>query len=282
MRLVIFDLDDTLVVEQASAEAAFLETCELAKARYGIDPQTLHSTVRETCRTFWHRSPARAYCLAIGISSWEGLWARFAGNDENLELLRDWAPTYRRNSWYEALRKHGVDDETFAVRLAEEFAANRSKRHVVYDDVPAVLKSLKQSYGLGLLTNGVPDMQREKIDAAGIGVYFDEIVISGEVGVGKPNPQIYEIILSRFGVPPNEAVMIGDSLRSDVKGAQAVGVKAVWLNRLKESRDDTIIPDFEVSNLKELKEAFEQSASPGVEPAVRLTRQRALPSGRRE
>ena len=77
MKALIFDLDDTLVVEEASAEAAFLETCELAKVRYGINPQDLHATLRQTCRNLWHDSPARAYCLEIGISSWEGLWARF-------------------------------------------------------------------------------------------------------------------------------------------------------------------------------------------------------------
>jgi putative hydrolase of the HAD superfamily len=50
IKALIFDLDDTLVVEQASAEAAFLETCELAKTKYGINPQELNITVRNICR----------------------------------------------------------------------------------------------------------------------------------------------------------------------------------------------------------------------------------------
>jgi putative hydrolase of the HAD superfamily len=256
MKALIFDLDDTLVVEKASAEAAFLETCELARARYGIEPGQLHAAVRRTCRDIWHKSPARAYCVEIGISSWEGMWARFEGPDENLRILRDWGPSYRKNSWYEALREHGVEDADFAAELAAAFRANRCKRHIVYGDVRLALEQCRQSYRLGMLTNGAPDLQRHKIDAAAIGEYFDAIVISGEVGVGKPNARIYGIMLSRLGVTADDVVMIGNSLKSDVQGAQAVGIRAVWVNRAGESRDGNIVPDLEVSNLAELSETL--------------------------
>ena len=95
IKALIFDLDDTLVVEQASAEAAFIETCELVKIKYGINPHKLHNTVRDSCRKIWHQSPARQYCLDIGISSWEGLWAKFIGKNSELQILQKWAPTYR-------------------------------------------------------------------------------------------------------------------------------------------------------------------------------------------
>ena len=172
MKALVFDMDDTLVVEEASAEAAFLETCELARVRYGMDPRDLHATLRETCRSFWHQAPARAYCLEIGISSWEALWARFLGEDENLRVLREWAPSYRQNSWYHALRSHAVDDQEFAGKLALAFSENRRKRHIVYDDVKPVLEALSRVFRLGLLSNGVPDVQREKIEGSGIGEYF--------------------------------------------------------------------------------------------------------------
>ena len=256
MKVLIFDMDDTLVVEKASAEAAFLETCEVARARYGIDARALHATVRETCRALWHRSPTHAYCRKVGISSWEGLWARFKGDDNNLRVLREWAPRYRRNSWYQALTKHGVDDAKFALELAEAFPGNRRKLHIVYDDVRPTLERLGKSYQLALLSNGAPDLQREKIEGARVGQYFEQIVISGEVGIGKPDARIYHLVLSRFDVTAGEAMMIGDSLRSDVQGAQAVGMKAVWLNRSGRTRDDTVVPDVEVSDLYQLKEAL--------------------------
>ena len=254
VRALVFDLDDTLVVEEASAEAAFLQTCELAKSRYGLDPAALHATLRETARSIWHNAPARAYCVEIGISSWEGLWARFPGRDEHLKTLRAWAPTYRLRSWHTALRRHGVDDQAFATELAETFPTHRRKLHVVYDDVRAALEHLGRSFRLGLHTNGAPGLQREKIEGAGIARYFDAIVISGDVGVGKPNPRIYEIVLSQLKTAPHQAVMIGNSLTSDVAGPQRVGMKAVWVNRAGRPANDSIVPDFEVSGLDELRQ----------------------------
>ncbi|MGD0915402.1 MAG: HAD family hydrolase [Thermodesulfobacteriota bacterium] len=256
MRAIIFDLDDTLIVEEGSAEAAFLETCAMAESRFGVACRDLYDTIRETCRALWHHSPARAYCLQVGISSWEGLWATFEGNDENLRILHDWGPIYRRDSWTMALRKHGVGDEGFALELAEAFPRNRRKRHAVYDDVSPALEALKASFQLALLTNGTPDLQWEKIAGAGIRGYFDEIVVSGEVGFGKPDARIFRIMLSRLGVAAEETVMVGNSLKSDVGGAQAVGMKAVWINRTRKAQSNNIVPDLEVSSLGELLQAF--------------------------
>jgi putative hydrolase of the HAD superfamily len=258
-KALVFDMDDTLIAEEASAEAAFLGTCELAQARYGIEPRELHATVRQICRRFWHAAPVRAYCIEIGISSWEALWARFEGPGEPLKVLREWAPRYRRNSWHEALQHHGVNDLKFAAELAEVFPRNRRKLHDVYADVRPTLEHFRQLLRLGLLTNGASDLQREKLASAGIADYFDQVVISGDLGVGKPDPRIYEAILSRLGVTAPEAVMIGNSLESDIRGAQAVGMKAIWLNRAGTPRDDAVVPDAEVRSLTELR----QLSSPG-------------------
>jgi len=92
LKALVFDLDDTLVVEEASAEAALLQTCEIARLRHGIEPRELYASIRQACRRLWRQAPVRAYCIDIGVSSWEALWARFEGDDENLRILSDWAP----------------------------------------------------------------------------------------------------------------------------------------------------------------------------------------------
>jgi putative hydrolase of the HAD superfamily len=107
-------------------------------------------------------------------------------------------------------------------------------------------------FPLALCTNGVPDLQREKIDATGIAKYFTEIVISGEVGYGKPSRDIYELVLSRLGARQEFTWNIGDSLERDIQGAKALGIKTVWVNRHGLPRDESIVPDIEVSNLKQL------------------------------
>jgi len=254
MEALIFDLDDTLVVDEVSATTAFLKTCLFAQAHIGINLPGFQATIQEVCRSFWHQSPAREYCLRIGISSWEGLWAGFSGADENLRILREWAPTYRKLSWLTTLQKFGIDDEAFALKLADQYILFRQELHVVYRDVVPTLEKLKASYQMGLLTNGAPDLQRRKIEGAGIGVYFDEIVISGEIGIGKPDSRIFERMLSLLDVTPDSALVVGDSLETDVQGAHEAGIKAVWVNRSEKTKDDSIVPDLMVKNLEELIE----------------------------
>jgi putative hydrolase of the HAD superfamily len=250
MKALIFDLDDTLVVEKAAAATAFLATCELAAERYDLDPQALHTTVRETCRKLWHHHcPARGYAIEIGISSWEALWSRFEGDNENLAALRAWASDYRRDSWHHALQAHGVEDIDLAHELAEAYPAHRRQHHIVYDDVHSALLAFRRTYRLALLTNGASDLQREKIAGTGIGGYFEEILVAGDIGVAKPHPRIFETLLARLGVEPSEAAMLGDSQSRDIQGAQAVGMKAIWVNRTGTLRRESIIPDLEVTTL---------------------------------
>jgi len=219
IRNIFFDLDDTLVIEEDSADAAFLATCERAHEKHGIDPKALHQTVRYHARELWRASETITYCRAIGISSWEGLWALFLGNDPNLKSLRAWAPTYRREAWSRALADHGVNDSVFAEQLSAIFWLERRSRHVVFSDVEDNLRNLRENYRLALVTNGTPDLQREKIQGANLAQFFDTILISGEVGTGKPNYRIFELALEALGALPSETVMVGDSLTRDILGA---------------------------------------------------------------
>lgn len=258
MEALIFDLDDTLVTDEAAATTAFLKTCLFAQAHYGINLPGFQVTIRDTCRKYWHLSPAREYCVKVGISSWEGLWASFDGVGKNLGILRQWALTYRRLSWSTTLQHFKIDDEPFALRLAEEYISSRGELNVVYHDVLPVLESLKLHYKLGLLTNGAPDLQRRKIAESGLDKYFDAVVVSGEFGVGKPDPSVFEWMLSLLRVKPEHALMIGDSLKKDIDGACAVGLKTAWLNRMGKELDRTNIPDYVIDNLYDLRTILEK------------------------
>jgi putative hydrolase of the HAD superfamily len=143
---LIFDLDDTLIVEEASAEAAFIEAGELARARYGLNPEALHKTLRKACRELWYAFPSHPYCKRIGISSWEGMWAEFTGPDPELKPLREWAPTYRALSWRAALLSQGVDDPDLATEMAETFPILRRQMHVVFPGVIQALEQLAHNY----------------------------------------------------------------------------------------------------------------------------------------
>jgi len=258
MEALIFDLDDTLIADEVSSTTAFIKTCLFAQTYSGINLQGFQATIREVCRSYWHQSPAREYCIRVGISSWEGLWAEFDGADENLRVLRDWAPTYRKLSWLTTLQSFGIDDEDLALKLAEKYILSRRELNVVYRDVVPALETFKLSCRLGLLTNGAPDLQRGKIESAGISGYFDEIIVSGEVGIGKPDVRVFELLLSRLKVAPKSALMVGDSLDSDIQGAHAVGMKTAWVNRSGQASNGSNVPDLVVCDLNELMDVVAQ------------------------
>jgi putative hydrolase of the HAD superfamily len=253
---VLFDLDETLMPDESAVEEALLATCALARQQYDINPLPLHQSVRERARQLWYESPTISYCLAIGISSWEGLWGRFRGDDPNLTALREWAPTYRHETWAQALADHGVDDPALAEVLAARFQVERSSRHIVFPDARPALEDLRRTHKLALLTNGPPDLQREKIEGGNLAPYFEAVIISGEVGIGKPDPRIFALALDRLDASPETAVMVGDSLRRDIAGAQGAGLKAIWVNRSGVDPGEGSRPDAQVTDLRGLRDVI--------------------------
>jgi putative hydrolase of the HAD superfamily len=88
-----------------------------------------------------------------------------------------------------------------------------------------------QGYILGLVTNGKKDIQHAKIDLLGLRGYFEVIVISGEEGISKPDPEIYRLALERLGAEPGNTLFIGDHPVNDIWGAGKAGMEGIWLRR---------------------------------------------------
>ena len=230
-RAVLIDLDDTLVVEEGAAVASFAATAAAAAARCAVDATALAAAARARARELWRAAPTYPFCRRIGISSWEGLWCRFEGAGDELGALRAWAPDFRREAWRRALADQGVDDDALAAELGERFGAERRARCETFADAAAALDALRGEYALALVTNGASCLQREKLAASGLAGRFDAIVVSGDLGAGKPDPAIFAHALAALGADPGAAVMVGDNLVNDVDGALAAGLRAVWLNR---------------------------------------------------
>jgi putative hydrolase of the HAD superfamily len=230
-RVLLFDLDETLMVEEPAAIAAFEATSQLAAVRYEIEAHALATGARSRARALWYAASTHDYCMRVGISSWEGLWCRFEGNGPDVRSLRDWSPTYRHETWRLALADQGVDDSQLAGELAERFGVERRARHRVFADVAAALTRLSETHSLALVTNGAACLQREKLAASGLGDHFDAVVVSADLGVAKPDAAVFEQALSQLGANRDQAVMVGDSLSKDVDGALAAGLGAVWVNR---------------------------------------------------
>jgi 2-haloacid dehalogenase len=99
------------------------------------------------------------------------------------------------------------------------------------DGAEETLRALYGRIGLALITNGLREVQRPRLERSTIGGYFDVVVISEEVGAAKPDPAIFAAALERMGHPPCERVlMVGDSVTSDITGANRAGIDACWFN----------------------------------------------------
>lgn len=93
-----------------------------------------------------------------------------------------------------------------------------------------LLRRVGERATVAVVTNNLLREQQDKLSVLGLGRYVDALVASEEIGVAKPEPEIFRVALERVGCAPNEAVMVGDSWASDVLGAHAAGIPAVWLN----------------------------------------------------
>lgn len=82
-----------------------------------------------------------------------------------------------------------------------------------------------------VVTNGVAHQQEAKIRMTGLDRYLADWVISGDVGVRKPDPEIFEIAAERARVRLGGGWMVGDSPEADIHGASALGLRTVWLHR---------------------------------------------------
>jgi putative hydrolase of the HAD superfamily len=249
---LLFDLDETLVLEEPAAVAAFEAT---ARAVPGIDSERLAVDARAHARALWYAAPTHPYCRRIGISSWEGLWCRFEGADDDVRTLREWSPAYRREAWARGLADQGVDDPALAAELGERFGVERRARHHTFEDVPAALDELA-GHPMAVVTNGASCLQREKLAASGLEGRFGTVIVSGELGIGKPDASVFRAALDRLGA--DTAVMVGDSLDRDIDGALACGLGAVWINRFGASGGRDGVP--EIASLAELAAVLAQDA----------------------
>lgn len=259
-RALLFDLDETLIVDEQAVVEALVATAGLARERHDIDSSALATATRTRARELWRTGPEHAYCVSIGITSSEGLWCRFEGDQPETHALREWAPGYRRDAWRLGLADQGVIDGLLAEELGVRFGVERRLRHEVFDDVVAALDELSESAAFALITNGASDLQREKLEASELGDRFVAVVVSAEFGIGKPDPTIFEHALAQLGADKHDAVMVGDSVERDVDGAVAAGLRGIWINRFGEPRPDGRADLVEISTLTELQAALESFA----------------------
>ena len=212
-KAIIFDMDDTILSDDKSAESCWRKVCHEMFYRIrddavgvGRSPDGLTDIIQELRRWYWaDPERIRQGSLNLTRARWELLTMAFD--------------------------RYGIDDDA----LKEDMSAAYQKLKAANVElIPGAIDTLGalRDHGiiLGLITNGDAQGQRAKVVKAGLEPLFEHVLIAGEFGVAKPDPSVFNHTLNQLQVTADEAWMVGDNLYADIGGAQAVGVYGIWVD----------------------------------------------------
>ncbi|WP_420459888.1 YjjG family noncanonical pyrimidine nucleotidase [Neolewinella sp.] len=134
-----------------------------------------------------------------------------------------------RDIRFRRLLEHYRQDHP-AEELSLSYRNYLAASHHLLDGALEVLEYAQSRYHLGLITNGLQEVQRPRLANTGIAPYFEFIAVSDELGVAKPQAAFFDHAYAQMGRPPRERVLvIGDNPNADIKGALDYGFAACWL-----------------------------------------------------
>jgi YjjG family noncanonical pyrimidine nucleotidase len=217
---ILLDLDHTLFDSDASEAAAFAAALVIA----GIEESSLHSKTYQD----------------INIALWAAV--------ERGELVPQQVRNLRFEKFAEAFEL-SVDPRLMADTFVSALAANGE----LYSGAHDIIEKLSQRVTLAMVTNGLGEVQRARVERLGIEHYFASIVVSAEVGAAKPGKEIFDIVFGNLGHPDKSSVlMVGDSLSSDMRGGSGYGIATCWYNPNGKSAAAADLFTYEISELSEL------------------------------
>ena len=234
IRLIIFDLDGTLYDFMGPVEAAQQEVLTPLTPP-GVDPAELFMATWEA------NDRIRRQFLAGEVKYPRVLWLPFQ----------------------EALAAYGVPcDENLAKKVAQDYLEAFFRRVKPYPAAREVLEGLSRDYELAMISNGIWTLQVQKLEVLGLRHFFsdDQLFLSDNTGLVKPDPRIFHCALSALRAEPEEVVFVGDDLEADVAGATAVGIRTIWLNTMGRELPGDIPADMvvEVGSLAHVPAALKE------------------------
>lgn len=210
MAVLLCDLDDTLFDHQHATRAALavLQAQDARLQQWSLDElKRRHHLLLEQ-----YHQEVLAGRLTIDQAR-ERRFAALVGGGEAVALARAYRDAYLTD-WREV---QGAADLLRALRA--------------------------QGWPIVIVTNNLVSEQRLKLARIGLSPLVDHLVTSEEVGVAKPEPEIFEHALARVGAAAPDAVMLGDAWSADVEGARRLGIRPVWLNRSGAASPDPTVAE---------------------------------------
>ena len=223
---VFFDLDRTLWDFDAAAEVAFERIYE----KYNLK--------------------------SLGIPSAHEFHEVYHPLNERLwELYREDKITkadLNRTRFLKPLEHYGIHDIELADHLSEDYVYWSPRIIRLVPGTMELLDYLKPKYHLHLITNGFQEVQHTKLSGSGLEPYFETLTVSEEVGVKKPNPEIFHYALRKAHATAEESIVIGDEMAVDIDGAKAAGIDQIFFNAKGEKVEGE--RTHEVKSLLEIKQ----------------------------
>ncbi|WP_136688405.1 HAD family hydrolase [Halorhabdus amylolytica] len=214
---VLFDLDDTLCEYRRPAG----DVLGAAFAQVGVEP-----------------------CFTV-----EDYYRRFGEFVRPGDDIRD----VRRRCFSTLIEESGLDVD-LGRAIAEAYESERDQTNVRFlPGAEAAFERMIDHYHVGIVTNGDPWMQSQKLAGLGLDDRVETVVHGGHDAPYKPDPEPFDEALDALGVGHERAVHVGNSLESDVAGAHNAGVRSVWLKGDSEIDPDPV-PDYRVESMHDVAE----------------------------
>lgn len=230
--MIFFDLDDTILAT-AKTNLLIFERAQM-DLHIDMDADEFRSRIRTALRSRMIRHMDFAYNETIGIDPLDYLLMEEPYEEERLELF-----------------KNGVYDDVKDIlgeTTKEEFFAAFLKRRFDYteaiDGMLDLIKDLKAAgHKLGVITDGISEIQHRKAQTLGLDTLMDHVFASGDFGYGKPDTKFFFGAMKAAGVSAKESIMIGNNIDSDVFGALASGMRAIYFGAKPKNYEVLYAPD---------------------------------------
>ena len=217
---ILFDADNTILDFHASEAASLRATLAAEGIEWSTELLLLYREIN-------HR-----------------VWSDFEAGRLPKSRLR----SIRFERLFEALGQC-VDPEDCAHR----YLGHLSRSEHVYTGVRELLRQLATQYHLGLITNGLKEVQRPRLRATALDAVFPVIVVSDEIGHAKPDAAFFDHAFAEMGHPdPERVLVVGDNLNADIKGGIDYGCRTCWVNPQGTKPAEAIRPDWIVGRVTEL------------------------------
>lgn len=225
IEFLFLDLDDTILDFKSEERVAITETI----SSFGV-------AVTDAILQRYH---------VINRSLWEQL--------ERGEITREEVLTQRFAKLFGEL---GVPvDATLCARTYEK---NLAIGHQFLPGAEEAVKRLSKKYRLFLASNGTASVQAGRMTSADLYRYFERVFVSQEIGHNKPSKAYFDACFATIAnFDPDRAMMVGDSLSSDIAGGIHAGIRTCWVNPRHQAHPEHICPDYEIETLSQLEALLE-------------------------